>query len=64
MGVLELKRKKNVEPNTLVNIENYGPYASIATEDTFRIDVRTINKENWRLHYESILNIMKDGIYT
>lgn len=62
MGVLELKRKK--EPNTLVNLENYGPYAAIATEDTFTIKVSDIIKENWRLHYESILNIMKDGIYT
>lgn len=52
------------EPNTLVNIENYGPYAAIAHRDGFSISVSAITKENWQTHFDSILNIMKDGIYT
>lgn len=52
------------EVNTLVNIENYGPYASIAHYDHFSVLVPSITKENWQLHYDSILNILKDGIYT
>ena len=50
--------------NTLINIDNYGPYSAIAKYDHFIIDVRSITKENWRTHYNSILNILKDGIYT
>lgn len=50
--------------NTLVNLENYGPYAAIAKYDTFNIAVSEITADNWKTHYDSILNIMKDGIYT
>jgi len=54
----------NANQNTLVNIENYGPYAAIAQYDHFTINTDTFTAENWRTHYDSILNIMKDGIYT
>lgn len=56
--------RKYQEQNTLVNLENYGPYATIAHYDHFSILVSSITKENWRTHYDSILNILKDGIYT
>ena len=59
MGNLKVKG-----PNTFVNLENYGPYATIAHYDHFSILVPTITKENWRTHYDSVLNILKDGIYT
>ena len=56
--------KRFRERNTLVNLNNYGPYAAIASEDEFTIHTTDITKENWRLHFTGILNILKDGIYT
>lgn len=53
-----------VPDNTLVNLENYGPYQPIARGERMSIDVSTIDRTNWDLHYRSILNIFKDGIYT
>ena len=50
--------------NTLVNLDNYGPYSAIAKYDHFTVHIGSINKDNWREHYNSILNILKDGIYT
>ena len=58
------RKRVESEPNTLVNLENYGPYSTIAHYDHFSILVSSITKENWRVHYDSILNILKDGIYT
>lgn len=53
-----------LSPNPLVNMDNYGPYQAIASEvPNMPIDVQTITKESWGIHYISILNILKDGIY-
>ena len=54
-----------VRKNPLVNLNNYGPYLPIASEvKNMPIDVTTINKDNWEIHYKSILNILKDGIFS
>ncbi len=51
--------------SALSNIENYGAYAVIANNETpIPINIKNINKENWIAHYNSILNILKDGIET
>lgn len=59
----ELKEKKKME-NPLVNIENYGPYADYALGKTLVINAWEITKDSWDMHYESILNILKDGIHS
>ena len=50
--------------NPLVNIQNYPLYETIANEENTIIDTDTIDISNWLTHYNSILNIMKDGIYS
>lgn len=52
-----------MEFNTLTNIENYGPLAGIATEPRFVLETRDITQSNWETYYNSIINILKDGIY-
>lgn len=42
--------------------ENYGPYAAIAKGEIISIDVSVLTKETWQNHYDSVLNIFKDGI--
>lgn len=58
--------KKKISDNTLVNTSNYGPYEPLATSGIpmVEIPVYELTPSNWDLHYKSILNIMKDGIYT
>lgn len=53
-----------MQKNTLVNLNNYGPLVSIATNPTTIINLDDIDKSNWRSYYNSILNLLKDGIYT
>lgn len=49
----------------LVNYQNYGPYLEFIENGHQVINVnREINEKSWQLHYDSILNIMKDGIET
>lgn len=48
----------------LQNTENYGPYLELATRGKMKINTKEITKQNWRVHLDSILNIMKDGIET
>ena len=53
------------EDNSLVNEENYWIYAPIAHGERMEIHTTDINSiEIWKQHYQAILNIMKDGIYT
>ena len=44
--------------------ENYGLYKAIASGDTVHINTNMITKETWQSHYDSVLNIFKDGIET
>ena len=62
---VEIVNDKYTYSHTLSNPENYGPYASIVdfeNDNQIFVNTRDINKENWSEHYNSILNILKDGI--
>lgn len=48
----------------LVHPENYGPYAEIINGTKIKINVRDLTKETWLSHYNSVLNLFKDGIET
>lgn len=54
-----------VETSSLNHPENYGPYVGIANgEQRIAVDVSSITKDTWQTHYDSILNLFKDGIET
>lgn len=48
----------------LENLNNYYIYTELVKNQKMTIYTDTINIENWRNHYDGILNIMKDGIET
>lgn len=50
--------------NTLTNPGNYGALAGIAESPGFVLRVDDITAQNWKEYYDSILNILKDGIYS
>ena len=53
------------ETQSLNHPENYGPYAQILNyenDNLIFINTADITKENWKMHYDSILNILRDGI--
>ena len=50
--------------NRLKHVENYGPYAGIIEFKKIPINVSSITKSNWQSHYDSVLNLLKDGIET
>lgn len=52
------------EKSRLIHIENYGPYADIINRRKVCINVSSITKETWQSHYDSVLNLFKDGIET
>ena len=45
-------------------LENYGDYSELIKNKHITIDMKTINRNTWQMHYQSLLNIMKDGIET
>lgn len=45
-------------------LENYGPYASLIENKGIIIENTSINAYTWEQHFNSILNIMRDGIET
>lgn len=45
-----------------MHIENYGPYADLITKESIVIPTSDINIDSWDMHFNSIMNIMKDGI--
>lgn len=51
------------EQARLVHPENYGPYVDIVDHKKVRVNVSAIAKD-WQTHYDSILNLFKDGIET
>lgn len=57
-----IKVLKNLEAIELIYPENYGVYASILDNDTIAINTNDININNWDDHYNSLLNIFRDGI--
>lgn len=48
--------------DVLTNTENYGSYAPLAYGGNVFINTANINKFNWQSHYDSVLNLFKDGI--
>ena len=48
----------------LENWQNYGPYVPLVQNGGIRVYTGNLNKENIDSHFESILNIMRDGIET
>lgn len=48
----------------LCNEENYGIYLPIANGKNMKLSITDITKENWLDHYNSILNLLRDGIET
>lgn len=48
----------------MLYLENYGPYAELIQNGRMVIEVSSITKENWKMHFDSILNIMRDTIET
>ena len=44
--------------------ENYYMYKDLATDGFCTVYTKNIDKNNWRLHYLGILNILRDGIET
>ena len=44
------------------NYQNYFIYDNLVKNGKIIVETKTINKSNWREHYEGILNILKDGI--
>lgn len=52
------------ESSRLVHIENYGQYAEIIKHKKIYINVSSLTKDSWQSHYDSVLNLFKDGIET
>lgn len=44
--------------------ENYGVYAAVISGTPIRINTKDITVETWQSHYDSVLNLLKDGIET
>lgn len=53
-----------LETESLNHLENYGVYASIADNESINVNVSDITVSTWRDHYNSIINLLKDGIET
>lgn len=48
----------------MLYLENYGPYVELIQNRSMVVDISSITKENWEIHFNSILNIMRDTIET
>lgn len=48
----------------MIYLENYGPYAELIQNRSMVVDISSITKDNWEMHFNSILNIMRDTIET
>lgn len=45
-------------------LENYGIYSALIENKSIIVENTSINKESWAYHFNSILNIIRDGIET
>ena len=51
------------EPETrLVHPENYGIYVDIINFKKIEVDARSLTIDTWQSHYDSVLNLFRDGI--
>ena len=57
-------QQTTIEYAPLSNEKNYGVYAGIAKGNNVKIQVSSITNENWDSHYNSIFNLLRDGIET
>ena len=48
----------------LKNIENYGEYAPLVNSSRISVNSKDITWQTWDMHFNSIYNIMRDGIET
>lgn len=49
---------------SLSHPENYGVYAPIVEEKMIEVNTNDITKDTWQSHYDSVLNLFKDGVET
>ena len=54
--------RKLMEQSGLKYPENYGYYAPIAYNEHVTVNTNDLNRTNWNDHYQSLMNIFKDGI--
>ena len=55
---------ENIISNPFSHPENYGIYAPIANAEKIFVNTSSITKDTWQNHYNSVLNLFKDGIET
>lgn len=61
----KVEMMKGASNTSLVHMEMYGPYTELVATGSQDIYVnQDINKNTWQEHYDSIFNILKDGIET
>lgn len=48
----------------LDNLNNYYVYSELIKNKVMVLNTNSISCDNWKMHYDGILNIMKDGIET
>ena len=48
----------------LENLAAYGPYANLVRTGHIVVQTNQINNRTWSMHYNGLLNILKDGIET
>jgi len=46
----------------LNKLKNYGPYAGFTTSGIMTINTTELNIGNWNYHFQSILNVFRDGL--
>jgi hypothetical protein len=46
----------------LNKLKNYGPYAGFTTSGIMAINTTELNIGNWNYHFQSILNVFRDGL--
>lgn len=50
--------------SALSHPENYGIYAPLVNGEQVFVKTKDITKANWQSHYDSVLNLLRDGIET
>lgn len=51
-----------ITQNRLSHPENYGIYSTVAKGNDIYINTNILTRESWESHYNSLLNLFKDGI--
>ena len=64
MRQTEINTVQISDEEPLSHIENYGQYSQIAYGNDVLINTNSITKDTWQSHYDSVLNILRDGIET